>query len=47
MLTRAMKEQLRQCGLTDDDIMNITPQQAQDIIRERLPRADYSNEPNR
>ena len=47
MLTRAMKEQLRQCGLTDDKIANITPQQAQDIIRERLPASDYRGTDNR
>jgi len=43
--TRAIREQLRQCGLNEDDIAKLTSlQQAQDIIRERLPKADYREE---
>jgi hypothetical protein len=41
VLTRAIREQLHQCGLSDDEISKLTPQQAQDIIRERLPASDY------
>jgi len=47
MLTRAIREQLHQCGLSDDEIANLTPQQAQDIIRERLPASDYRGTNNR
>jgi RecA-family ATPase len=44
-LTRAMREQLQQCGLSHEQITQLTSeQQAQDIIRERLPQADYRNE---
>jgi RecA-family ATPase len=41
MITRAMKEQLRQCGVSDDEILKLTPQQAQEIIRQGLPASDY------
>jgi len=37
MITRAMREQLRQCGVSDDEIAKLTPQQAHDIIRGGLP----------
>ena len=43
--TRAIREQLHQCGLTDAEIAKLTSeQQAQSIIRERLPKADYFEE---
>jgi hypothetical protein len=45
MITRAIREQLRQCGVSDDEIARLTPQEAQDIIRERLPPADDWGEP--
>jgi hypothetical protein len=32
MITRAMREQLHQCGVSDDKIAKLTPQQAHDII---------------
>src|SRR5262249_11340236 len=44
MITRAMREQLRQCGVSDDQIAELTPQQAHDIIRGGLPPADYRGE---
>jgi hypothetical protein len=47
MLTRAIRQQLHQCGLSDGEIAELTPQQAQDIIRERLPASDYRGESDR
>ena len=44
MLTRAMREQLRQCGVSDDQIADLTPQQAHDILRGGLPPSDYRGE---
>jgi hypothetical protein len=41
MITRAIREQLHQCGLSDDQIAELTPQQAHDIIRGGLPASDY------
>jgi hypothetical protein len=42
--TRAIREQLHQCGIGDREIAQLTPEQAQNIIRERLPKADYFKE---
>jgi RecA-family ATPase len=42
--TRAIREQLHQCGLSDGEIAQLTSEQAQNIIRERLPQADYFEE---
>jgi hypothetical protein len=47
MITRAMREQLHQCGVNDDQIAKLTPQQAHDIIRGGLPPSDYRGESNR
>jgi hypothetical protein len=44
MITRAMREQLHQCGVSDDQIAELTPQQAHDIIRGGLPPSDYRAE---
>src|SRR5262249_22867766 len=44
--TRAIREQLQQCGLNEDGIAKLTSlQQAQDIIRERLPQTNYADIP--
>jgi RecA-family ATPase len=40
MITRAMREQLHQCGVSDDQIADLTPQQAHDIIRGGLSPSD-------
>ena len=42
--TRAIREQLQQCGISDREIAQFTSEQAQNIIRERLPKADYFEE---
>ena len=42
--TRAIREQLQQCGISDREIAQLTLEQAQNIIRERLPKSDYSQE---
>ena len=44
MITRAMREQLNQCGVSDDEIADLTPQQAHDIISRGLPPSDYRGE---
>jgi hypothetical protein len=46
VFTRAIREQLRQCGLSNDEIAKLTLQQAQDIIREHLPASDFGAEIN-
>jgi hypothetical protein len=33
MITRTMKEELRACGMSDDEIANLTPQQAHEILQ--------------
>src|SRR5262249_25064555 len=39
---RAIREQLQQCNLSDDEMAKLTTlQQAQDIIQKRLPASDY------
>ena len=42
--TRAIREQLHQCGIGDQEIAQLTSEQAQNIIRERLPKSDYFKE---
>src|SRR5262249_53851248 len=42
MFSRAVREQLHQCGLSNDEIAKLTSlQQAQDIIHQRLPASDF------
>jgi hypothetical protein len=44
VFTRAIREQLHQCGLSNDEIAKLTLQQAHDIIRQKLPPSDFRTE---
>ena len=35
MITRAMKDELRALGYTDEEIVHLTPQQAKDTVKDR------------